>query len=351
MKKVFVLLMCIVLTGCSTQNLSEEIPSTKFSEKTVIDQFDTKEYIEKIDPIVSSDSYIRLDSIFLDEDNQVTVVVTDLVVENILNTFNEYAKEHTTYEVINFFDLHIKSLSTLDIDIMIHKIVDKIESDYALLLPIVDQPEFKHITKDYNNRLTTTYLNNIDLSPEVLAIYPEIEIFISELNEIINGGYQIRKFDDKYYIFPDYASVLVRYDDYYSEETYDVTSILVSNSRNIVKAGEQILMDNDGIAYQINQIEGFLKKYPSSVYYDMLRGIYQEYFVTLIKNPDNTEMLSSRLRYNPNVINDFREIVDRYSNTQLSRLLNQLVEDIDANGTYYSDEFVDEVISKIMSSY
>ncbi|MCH4890768.1 hypothetical protein EZV73_24530 [Acidaminobacter sp. JC074] len=351
MKKVFVLLMCIVLAGCSSQSLSEVIPSEKFAEKTEINQFDTEKYIEKVHPIVSSDDYIRLDSIFLDEDNQETVVITDQVVENILNAFNEYGKDHNSYELINFFDLHIKHLSSLDIDIMIYKIVEKVESDYLLIRPIVDQPEFEYITRGYNNRLTTTYLDNIELTPELLALYPNVEDFISTLGDIVNGGYQIRKFEDHYYIFPDYASVLVRYDDYYSEETYEATNILVSNSRNIVQAGEIILIDNDGIAYQINQIEGFLKKYPNSVYYDMLRGIYQEYFITLINNPDNTEVLSSRLRYNPNVIKDFKAIIDRYSNTQLSRLLNQLVEAIEGNGTYHDQVFVDEIIAKIMSSY
>jgi hypothetical protein len=338
--------------SCSQQTLTTEITSDKFDNQTEVVQFDSVEYIDIIDPIISSSDYIRLDSIFLDEDNQETVIITDQIIENILNVYNLYEVDHNTYEIINFFDLHIKKLSSLDIDILVNKIVSKIETDYNTLKNVVVEPEFLYITQDYNNRLTTTYLDNYQINEEAISLYPEIELYIKRLRTIVNGGYQIRKFGDKYYIFPDYASILVRYDDYYGEETNDLVSILVSNSRNIVKAGDTILMDNEGIAYQINQIEVFLKKYPNSVYHELLKGMYQEYFITLLTNPSNTEELTSRvIKYHYYVITDFKEIVDRYSGTQMSRLLNQLVEYTDENATQYDQEIIDEIIEKIKTSY
>ncbi len=352
MKKLVVLLMLVFLTGCGTNSLSQDVASDKFDEITELKQFNIETYIESIDSIISSDGYIRLDSIFLEEETQETVVLTDQVIENILDVYNEYENNHSTYEIINFFDLHVKKLSPLDIDIIIHKIVNKVESDYLIYLQLINQPEFKYITKDYNNRLTTTYLDNYLITTEALYLYPNIEFYIINLNRIINGGYQIRKFGSEYYIFPDYASFLVRYDDYYSEQTNDVVDVLVSNSRNVVSTDDAILMDNEEIAYQIDQIEDYLKKYPNSVYYDMLKLMYQDYFRTLITNPSNIEVLTSRVtKYQYNVVTDFRKIVDRYSNTQLSRLLNQLVESIDENAAQYDQTFIDELIIKIMASY
>lgn len=352
MRKLFLLLICALLMGCSKQTLTTIITSDKFDDKTDVKTFDQEAYIDLIHPIISDENYIRVDSVFLDEDNQEKVIITDQIIGNILNIYNTYEKGRSTYEAINFFDMHVKKLSSLDIDILIYKIIHKIESDYLLLKSVVTEPEFLYITQDYNNRLTTTFLDNYELTDEVLVLYPDIDVYIKRLKTIINGGYQIRKFGDAYYIFPDYASILVRYDDYYSEETDDLVYVLVNNSRNIVLAGDQILKDNEAIAYQINMIEDFLKKYGNSVYHDLLKDIYEMHFITLITNPSNVKAVTSRVtKYDFDVVEDFKDIVNRYSSTQMSRLLNQLIDHIEDNAYQYDQEMIDEIIEKIKASY
>ncbi|MBI9012305.1 MAG: hypothetical protein JEZ08_08775 [Clostridiales bacterium] len=353
MKKLWiVLIVSLMLTGCSMKSIANDITYDKFEDKSELKEFSMKAYIETIDPVISSKDYIRLDSIFLEEDSNEVVVITDQVVNNILNIYQSYEENRSTYAVINFLDLHIKRLSSLDIDILIYKLIYKVETDYIELKNLVTEAQFLYITKDYVNRLTNTYLDNYEVTQEALALYPEIEDYIEKLYLIISGGYQIRKFEDRYYIFPDYASFLVRYDDYYSEATKDITDILVSKSRNIVKTEDMILMDIEEIAYQINQIEDYLKKYPDSVYYDMLRETYRDYFITMITNEDNIEILTSRVTlYKYDTLSDFRKIRDRYSYTQMSRLLDQMVTAIDENAGQYNEAIIEDIITKINTSY
>jgi len=352
MKRISILLLGLLLVGCNNTPLTENVTPDKFIEADTIEMFDTSSYLKSIDPLISSLDYLRLDSIFLDEEEQETVIITNQVMENILVLYNEYAEEHSTYDVINFFDLHVKKMSDMDIDILVHKIVEKVELDYQSYQGIVIEPEFIYITKDYTNRITTTYLDNYVISDEALVLYPHLEDYLQGLKEIVNGGYQIRKFGDFYYIFPDYASFLVRYDEYYTDETNDIVDVLVSNSRNIVSPENNILLDNDEIAYQIAQVEDYLKKYPNSLYYDMLRETYQSYFITILNNQENVEVLTSRgTKYRTVVVNDFKKIIDRYSNTQMSRLLNLLVENIEENDAQYDQEFLEELIIKVKASY
>lgn len=351
MKKVLLLLCVCLLTGCSSVSLEDGIPKEKFSEQTEMKQFDTAAYIESIDHIISSVDYIRIDSVFQDEDSQETVVITDQVVENVLNIYNQYVENKTTYEAINFFDLHVKNLSVSDIDILIKKIIDKVEEDYDDLNSIMADPQFKYITKDQSGRITTISLDNYEITPEALALYPDLEVYIERLNKIIKGGYQIRKISDQFYIYPDYASFLVRYDDYYSNETYTMTEFLVNSSRTPTWAGDNILITNDDMAYLISEIESRLKEYPSSSYFDMLRSRYRDYFITMITNPNNIEPSSRAYVYKTEVVRDFEDIIGRYSGTQMSRLLNQLLEAILEDSYAYNQEIIEELIMKIEASY
>lgn len=353
MKKLWIIfIISLVLTGCSVKSIANDITNDKFEDESELKGFNKEAYIETIDPVISSKDYIRLDSIFLEEDSNEVIVITDQVANNILNVYQLYEENHSTYDTINFLDLHIKKLSSLDIDILIYKLIKKVETDYIELKNLVVEPEFLYITKDYTNRLTSTYLDNYEVTQEALTLYPDLEDYIEKLHMIITGGYQIRKFENRYYIFPDYASFLVRYDDYYSEATKDIADILVSKSRNIVKTEDIILMDIEEIAYQVNQIEDYLKKYPDSVYYDMLRETYRDYFITMVTNEDNTEILTSRVTlYKYDVLSDFRKIRDRYSYTQLSRLLDQMVTAIDENAGQYNKAIIEDLITKINTSY
>lgn len=352
MKRLWLLLFMLILPGCSLNSVADDITQDKFQNKTELNAFDIEAYVKIIEPIVTDKDYIRLDSIFLEEDSNEIVVMTDQTLNNILNIYQTFEEDRTTYDVINFLDLHIQKLSTLDIDILMHKIISKVEEDYLDLKNIVSEPEFLFITKDYTNRLTSTFLDNYVVTPDALEVYPNLKTYKAKLHLIISGGYQIRKFNDKYYIFPDYASILVRYDDYYSEPTKDIADILVSRSRNIVKTEDMILMDIEEIAYQINQIEVYLKKYPDSIYYDMLRETYRDYFITMVTNEDNVEVLTSRVtKFKYDTLLDFRKIKDRYSYTQMSRLLDQLVTAIDENAGQYDQAIIEEIIAKINTSY
>lgn len=353
MKKIWgLLILLLLLPGCSLESVASDITEDKFQDKTELKTFDIIGYITTIEPIITDKDYIRLDSIFLEKDSNEVVIITDQVVNNILNIYQIFDENRSTYDMINFFDLHIQKLSVLDIDILLHKLIVKVESDYLQLKMLVYEPEFLFVTKEYNNRITSTFLDNYSISPESLEIHPNLVSYIEKLHTIITGGYQIRKFEDKYYIFPDYASILVRYDDYYSESTMEIADILVSKSRNIVKTDDIILMDVEEIAYQVNQMEEYLKKYPDSIYYTMLRDIYRDYFITMVTNGDNVEKITHRLsQYKYDILVDFGKIRDRYSYTQMSRLLDQMVTAIDENGGQYDATIIDEIITKINISY
>lgn len=351
MKKTWIIILALLLTSCSTEPMAVNIGQEKFSDQTELEMFDIASYIKKIDPIVNDLNYIRLDSIFL-SDEQEPFIISNRVKENILNIFNSFEKDHDTYALINFLDLHLKSLSQLEIDIMVYKIVEHIEADYFDLKDIVNEAQFLHLTRDYQTRITDTFLDNYIANRNTLDLYPDMYHYMDNLKRLINGGYQIRKFNATYSIFPDYTSVLVRYDEYYSDETAHAVDILVRESRNVVKANDVILIDNEAIAYKIDLIEQFLKQYPSSVYYDLFKNMFQDYFITLISNPNNLEVLTDSLtRYKILVMKDLKDIISRYESTTMGKILEDFVENIENNGGIYNDVFIDETIERINSSY
>lgn len=352
MKKIIItIIILLTLVGCSTETLTTKIGPEQFSETTVLEPFDIIAYIAEIEPIVTDFDYIRLDSIFLEEDQEV-FEVSERAHENILNIFKKFEPDHDTYALINFFDLHLKSLTQLEIDIILFKIVERIENDYKSINDLVLDDEFLYLTSDYKMRLTNTFLSNYVVDEEILSTNPDMYNYIDFLKGLINGGYQIRKLAGIYTILPDYTSVLVRYEEYYSDETADAVDILVRESRNVVKANSQILVDNDTIAYKIERIEFFLRKYSSSVYYDLFKYKYRDYFITMITNPDNIEVFTASIsRYRHEVISDFEVIINRYENSTMSVILEDFISKVDTNGSIYDEIIVDETIDRINSSY
>lgn len=352
MKKIILLCICFLLIGCGTPSLSQEIPPNKFEGQKEVKAFDIDGYIESIDAMISDIDFIRIDSVFLDEEDRASIDMTPEVIENILNIYSVYEKDHASFEVINFYDLHIQKLESIDIDILTKKLIDKIEDDFYLYDDVVRQQIFYDITKDYNSRITQSFIKNYEVSDELRSKYPEMDDYLISLNKIVEGGYQIRKFKNEYFIFTDYASFLSRYDDYFSEETNAFVDILVSSSRNLLRAGNYILMDNEDIAYQVNKMEAFMKRYPSSLNYARVRDIYQRYMMTMVTNPGNVLINDNvQLKYKATVINDFEGIVDRYSNTQMSRILLLLVRNIEEEDGLYNQSIVDELIEIIVDSY
>lgn len=354
MKKYLIIIICISITftSCSIDTMSKEITGDKFEDNLEVQEFDVAKYIETIEDLLADLNYIRIDSIFLESKETNPDFDEELIMDNILTIFNAYSDSRSTYELINFLDIHVKSLSLLDLDILLLKIVQRIESDYSKYKEIILDERFRFISQNYSNRITTTFLENYEISEEALESYPDIKSFLNELNRIVNGGYQIRKFNNFYHIFPDYASILVRYDDYYSSEANLFVDILVRESRNVVKAGNIIQVDNEEIAYKINQLESFLKQYPNSMYFDKVYNIYIDYFDILVSNYNNMESLTLYTKkYNSVAIADFYEIISRYGNTEMARILSEFIYSIDEdNGIYYEDT-LNEIKQKIISSY
>lgn len=352
MKKIMIIsVMMLVLVGCGSQKLQSSISEDKFNITTEIPSFDVDVYINLITPILDDLNYIRLDSVFLDG-AQTKVIITNAIVENIISIYNEYEENRSTFELINFLDLHIKKISKLDVDILLFKIISRIEADYELHNGIVSDEQFNYLMVDYISRITDTFIDNYDINEEVLVDYPDMASFLDALKKVVNGGYQIRRFEDEYYMFPDYASILVRYKDYYSDETKDAIDVLVRESRNIVLINGVIQMDNEAIAYKVDEIEAVMKKYPNSVYYPMLLETYLEYFTTIVNNPNNIEEVAvETFHYKEETIDDLHKIINRYSDSQMARLLTEFTKILEENEKVYDEVVIVDMINKINSSY
>lgn len=353
MKKAYLLLVIVlVLTGCSTRSIDTEIPDEKFDFETEIQPFDVQVYIDQINPVISSLDYIRLDSVFSDNDTQKRVVITNRVVENILQIFNTYSQTHDSYDLINFLDLHIKKIDPIDVDILVFKLISKVEKDYEKHKEIVEEEQFNYLIVDYISRITDTFIDSYDVNAEVLNDYPNMYRYLDRLSRIVNGGYQIRRYEDRYYLFPDYASFLLRYKEYYSEETMSAVEILVRESRNLVWIGDRIQVDNEAIAYKTNEIENFMKHYPNSVYYKMMRDYYVNYLETIVSNPSNIkEVASDTYHYTEETVEDFKIIIERYASSQMARLLETFVATVEEDEMVYDQEKIAELITEIRENY
>lgn len=352
MKKIILVLMLFFLTACSTDRINQSIPENKYDFSEQVEPYNIDVYIDQIDPVISNLNYIRMDSVFNDDENQMKVIITDRTIENILQIFLEYEKNHDTYDLINFFDLHVKKLSTVDVDIIIYKIINKIEVDFENRQAIILEPEFNDMIVDYITRITDTFLNSFEVSSDLLNEYPNIYQFIEKLKRTVNGGYQIRRYEDEYYMFIDYSSFLLRYKDYYSEETLAAVDILVRESRNLVWINNILQVDNEAMAYRTDQIESFMKNYPNSQYYQMMRNYYVDYLTAIVSNPSNISQNNvNELFYSTEKINEFNKIIERYSGSQMARILSDLIVTIESNELKYDEEKIAEIINKIGVTY
>ncbi|MBN2795050.1 MAG: hypothetical protein JXR88_06570 [Clostridia bacterium] len=352
MKKMFLILLCVSLTACSTDKINQSIPENKYDFSEQVEPYNIDVYIDQIDPVISNLDYIRMDSVFYDDENQTKVIITDRTIENILQIYLEYEKNHDTYDLINFFDLHVKKLSSVDVDILIYKIINKIEDDFDGHQSVVLESEFNDMIVDYITRITDTFLNSFEVSADLLNEYPDMYQYIDKLKRIVNGGYQIRRYEDQYYMFTDYSSFLLRYKDYYSEETLAAVEILVRESRNLVWINDILQVDNEAMAYRTDQIESFMKNYPNSQYYQIMRNYYVDYLTAIVSNPNNISVNNLRESvYSNEKIDEFNKIIERYSGSQMARILSDLVETIESNTLKYDEEKIAEIINKIGVTY
>ncbi len=353
MKKNCLLLMFILLTftGCK-KSMETEITEDKFENNLEIFEFESKEYIMSIEGTLKSVDYIRIDSIF-QSTNVAKHIITNKDMEHILSTFDTYKADKTTYELINFLDMHIKKMSLLEIDIILLQIIEQIEIDYDEKYQLLtEEAMFKHITQDGAKRLSTTLIENYVITEEELQLYPTIGDDLEDLYRILYGGYQLKLYSNKHVLYPDYASVLTRYDDYFSDETNMLVDILVRESRKIFVSYSNMKVDNKDVAYKINKIELFINKYPNSMYYDVVKELYIKYFVSIVQNENNYKEITERTtKYTRECLDDFEKIIEQYINTELTRLLKELYDTIDQNNGIYNEEVIDEIIKKIKLSY
>ena len=343
MKKIILLLILILqLTGCDTPMVNR-ITDEKFDDKLNIEKFDVKKYILSIEDKLSSINYIRMDSIQSDSDNESIKVE---VSERILIIFDEY-KNHSTYELVNFLDMHIKKMIKLEIDILLQKIITRIENDLEKQQKLINNIKFDILTEDISNRITNLFLKNYEITDEIKNSYPEFEEYILDLKFIINGGYQIRKFNGKYEVYPDYSSILIRYDDYYSDEAMKCVDIFLRESRSIVKIGGVIQADNEAIAYKINLIEEFLDVYKNSMYHDLVKNLYIEHLSTIITNEKNIK----NGRYTKSFKISLNKIINRYEKTEMARILSNFSDSFQKHNGIYNLEEVNNAIIDIKESY
>ncbi len=340
MKKIILILLCLFLVSCNVSNVKTDIPNTNFSSKKEMNEFSNIEYLENILDSIESEKYQR--TRFDEEDSKKTI--DSYAIENIYNIFN-LIDPKDTYTQINFFDYHLNHLELLAIDIILFEIISNIENNYSELVDIVNRPEFLYITRNSSNRLTNSYLLNYTVTEEDILKFPNINEYLNDIYKIINGGYQIRMIEDKYYIFIDYASILVRYDKFYSKETKKATEALVSISRDIVKINNKIIMDNEGIAFYISKLENFLEIYPNSRYHGMFKKMYVEYFKEILTNPNNLE--KNKKYYKKSTVVAFDKLANRYSNTIFSSIINEFSENIKLNEYQYDQKIIDELLIEI----
>lgn len=352
MKKIFIVVMLLSLVGCSSLELDTNITDDKFVVDSNVPIFDIEAYIETIDPVITDEGYIRLDSVFLDDTMTSGIILTDTVMENLLQIYQEYERNHDTYALINFLDLHIKKATPVDIDILMFKIITRIEEDYYDYSGIVREDQFNYLIVDYISRVTDSFIESYIINGQVLDDYPDMDDYLLDLKRIVNGGYQIRRYNDAYYMFTDYASILTRYKDYYSDETKAAVDILVRESRNIVSINGNLQVDNEAIAYKVSEIENFMKYYNESVYYDMMRTYFYYYMSDIVTNPSNLETNDDvNFTYNSEAIDELNLIIDRYSDTQMSRILEELLFAVENNQGIYIQETVDPILERIDLSY
>lgn len=352
MKKIMIIFWVLLLTGCSTTTIEQSITDDKFDITEEIHTFDIEAYIEKLDPIINDMDYIRLTNIRYEEDQNKSLAITDKVSENILQIFNDYEKNHGTYELVNFLDFHIQKLSEVEVDIILFKLIQRIEADYENQLWVVEDAQFGDIIVDYMTKITDSFIESFEVTPEILNEYPNIYQFLEKLGRIVDGGYQIRRYDGAYYVLLAYGDILVPYKDYLSEETLAAVEILIRDTRNIVWINDIIQVDNEAIAYKANEVEGFLKSYPNSVYYPMMRDYYVSYLEAIVGNPDNViEVAANTYHYDDEAIQDLRTIAERYSESQMAGLIEDLILMIENEEKVYDEEKVNDFITRIRRTY
>lgn len=356
MKKNIILLgvfsLFIGLIACQSAPLPEDIPEDHFDAKEVESKFDSQAYLDSVEGILTSITYNKKDLTLEGHEISQDPLITRGVIENMISLYATFEQKHDTYSLINFFDHHMIHMGNLDREILLNKMIEDIEEHNSEYQNLLDDPRFKVLGVDYISRVTDIFLDNFVITEDILLLYPDMTSYIEGLKKTINGGYQIRKIDNKYYLLTDYASALVRYRDYVSDESLKVIDILASESRNPVFVEGYYQRENETAAYKANEIEAFLKTYPNSVYFKMMRSYYIQYLNAIVSNPRNIEMTGFEQKiYKDSVVTDFNRIIDRYSNSNLAKVLIELLVRIEEASFSYDPVIIDEIYQLIDTVY
>lgn len=353
MKKYLLLLVMMVsLWGCRTSELPEDISDDHFDNKKIEAGFDADAYLDALEGILISSNYENRDLEAQGHKISQDPLMTTAVVENMISLYNTFEVDHDTYTILNFFDHHILFMGSLDREILLNKSIVAVEERIGDYQNLIEDVRFEVLGADYISRVTDVFLDNINVSNEILLEYPDMLIYIENLKKAIKGGYQIRRIDNEYYILTDYASAFVRYRDYVSEESVRVIDILASESRNPVFIEGYYQRENETAAYKANEIESFLKDYPDSMYYDMLRSYYIQYLRAIVSNPRNIETIGgNQEHYKDSVVSDFNKIIDRYSNSNLARILTELLVWLEDESFNYDPIVIETIYEMIETTY
>jgi len=332
--------------------MDKTITDSHFNQTPVQDTFDEHAYLESIQGRLTSIDYQKNDltSIMKDENDQ--QMMPRSVSEHIITLYNDFNLNNDSYAVLNFFDYHFPYMDPLDREILLYKTVVTLGENLEDYQWIIEDEKFELLGVEYISRITNLFLDTYLVSEEMLKNHPDMPDYIEVLKKTINGGYQIRKVDNKYYVLTDYTAAFSEYKPYLSEESATLIDILIRESRNPLFVEGYYQRENETAAYKANEIEVFIDEYPKSVYKDMLEEYYKQYLRSIVSNPRNIERVGfDQDQYRENVIVDFNKIIDRYAGSRLENILSDFLGQIEAGSFEYNPEIIEKVFYEIEIIY
>ena len=353
MKKIIcALIIMTFLYGCESSSLPQNIPESRFDDDYFVEDFDEGEYLKAVESILMDVDYQKKDFANINQEITQDPLMNRHVIESMISLFNTFQSQNDVFEVINFFDHHMFYMTSLDREVLLYKLISLIEEGAPDKQSLIDDERFKVLGADYLSRVTDVFLNNFEITDVMVDNYPDIYEYVDKLKKAVSGGYQIRRIDNAYYLLPDYASALTRYKDYLSDESSRIIDILGRESRNPVFIEGYYQRENETAAYKATEIELFLKAYPNSRYYKMMRAYYIQYLKAIVSNPRNIESTGSEQEYyKESVVSDFNRIIERYGNSHLARILTELLEWVELESYKYDPLIIEKIYEMIEQVY
>ncbi|MDR7869311.1 MAG: hypothetical protein RIN55_00530 [Tissierellaceae bacterium] len=239
---------------------------------------------------------------------------------------------------LNYLKNNKKSLSIQDSTKLVERYFDKMLEESSAKGVVINNLFSRYQLGNSNDYLFNKYglslerLNDIAYLSRDKVLNAESEL----KNNLIHNlklGYKLKEKDGKYSYTINYQAFLDNIGDNILKEYRDYYKILALDTNTQYMKNDTLLITLDKLAERIILIDNFSMTYPYSKFIENLIPIYNDYLNILLYGSKNSPVFDKESNLiNKEILVQYKEIKEKYANTNLSDILTNYLKELESNG-------------------